>query len=88
MTKVGADAFKTASKRVIQEAAEAIAESTGNKLADVVAKSYNGDRITRTTSQNIPETNSINGLNSTLQTKRNTYHRKKRQQIVDDLRLI
>ena len=73
MTKVGADAFKTASKRVIQEAADAIAESTGNKLADVVAKSCNGDRITRTTSQNIPETNSINGLNSTLQTKRNIH---------------
>ena len=44
--KSATDMLKTSSKRVIQETAEATGDLIGNKIADVVAKSYN-DRITK-----------------------------------------
>ena len=44
--KSATDMLKTSSKRVIQETAEATGDLIGNKIADVVAKSYNG-RITK-----------------------------------------
>ena len=58
-TKVSTDALKTSSKRAIQNTLEAIGDLIGNKIAD---------EITNTSSENVPETNSINRFNSTLQT--------------------
>ena len=54
--KSGLDAIKTA-------------DLINNKIADVIAKSYNDNKITNTSSQNIPETNKISGFNTILQTK-------------------
>ena len=61
VTKVATDALKTTSKRAIQNTLEAIGDLIGNKIAD---------KITNTSSENVPETNSINRFNSTLQTER------------------
>ena len=60
VTKVATDALKTTSKRAIQNTLEAIGDLIGNKIAD---------KITNTSSENVPETNSINRFNSTLQTE-------------------
>ena len=54
--KSGLDAIKTA-------------DLINNKIADVIAKSYNDNKITNISSQNIPETNKISGFNTILQTK-------------------
>ena len=48
--KSGADALKTASKRAIQKTAEATGNLIGKKIADAVAKLYDNNKITRTTS--------------------------------------
>ena len=48
--KSGTDALKTASKRAIQKTAEATGNLIGKKIADAVAKSYDNNEITRTTS--------------------------------------
>ena len=50
-TKVATDAFKTASKRAVQKIAEANGDLIGNKIADLVAKLHNDDKM-NTTSQN------------------------------------
>ena len=71
------DAFKTASKKEIQKTVEATGDLIGNTIADAVwsetsatrTKMYN-NKITNTLSQNVSETNSINGLNTTSQAKR------------------
>ena len=48
--KSEADALKTASKRAIQKTAEATGNLIGKKIADTVAKLYDNNKITRTTS--------------------------------------
>ena len=52
------DALKTTSKRAIKKTAEATGVLIGNKIADVVAKSYDGRIMTvsRSSSQNKSET--------------------------------
>ena len=74
-----ADVLKTASKRVIQKAATATSDLIVSKIADVVAKSYDGK--TKKVSKNLPENNS--------ETVTNEHDKEgKRQKIIDDLRLI
>ena len=52
------DSLKTTSKRVIQKTAEAIGDLITNKIADTVAKSYEGKitKVSKTLSQNNSET--------------------------------
>ena len=74
-----ADVLKTASKRVIQKVATATSDLIVSKIADVVAKSYNGK--TTKVSKNLPENNS--------ETVTNEHDKEeKRQKTIDDLRLI
>ena len=78
------DALKTTSKTVIQKMAEATGDLNGNKIADVVAKSYDG-RITKVSK--------ISQLNNS-ETVTNEHYKERyispeeRQKIIDDLRLI
>ena len=53
VTKFATEAFKTSSKREIQSTDDATGNLIGNKIADVVAKFYNNEIITRTISHNI-----------------------------------
>ena len=53
VTKFATEAFKTSSKREIQSTDDANGNLIGNKIADVVAKFYNNEIITRTISHNI-----------------------------------
>ena len=70
--------IKTVSKRAIQKTAEATGDLFGNKTAD---------KIANTSSQNIPETNSLNGLNTTSQQKiqyreKDIYHVNKKLRLI------
>ena len=70
------DAIKTASKRAIQKAAEATGDLIGNKIADKIASV---SKISSKELQNEDE----------LEIPKERYiSPKKRQQIVDDLRLL
>ena len=70
------DAFKTSSNRAIQKAAEASSDFTGNKIADRIRKAL------KTSPQNNSETNEGEVL------KERYISHEKRQQIINDLRLI
>ena len=56
--KNATNAFKTASKRAIQKTEEATGDLIGNKIADVVAKSYDGKitKVSKNSQQNNSET--------------------------------
>ena len=71
-TKTGKDAEKTASKRVVHKTAEAAGDFIVNKI---------GNKIT-----SLGKTKSKKKQN--MRDKKSTYHQKKRQQIIDDLRLL
>ena len=81
-----ADAFKTASKRAIQKIDEATDGLIGNKTAYVVAKSYKDGKITRTTWKS----RSIMSIQTEYKQniKRNIHTTWKRQQVIDERRLI
>ena len=59
-TKIAADALKTPSKRATQTTPEATGDFIYNKIAD---------KKTNMSSQNVLKTNSLNRLNTTLQTE-------------------
>ena len=70
-TKIGIDAAKTASKRVVQKTAEATEDLTGNKIADKInsiIKSKEKEKTNKAEQIYIPP--------------------EKRQQIIDDFKLI
>ena len=71
------DAIKTASKRAIQKTAEGTGDLVGNKIADKITKSSN-------TSQNVLKTDE----NEAKIPKERYISPEKRQQIIDDLRLV
>ena len=72
------DVFKTTLKRSIQKAAEATFDLTGNELTVKIIK------ISKTSAKNNSET-----ITNKEEIIRETYKfRKKRQQIINDLRLI
>ena len=75
------DAIKTASKRVIQKLAEATGDLIGNKIAD---------KITSVSKKSSAELHSNNDSanNETEAPKKRYMSPEKRQQIIDDLRLI
>ena len=76
--KSAADAIKTASKRAIQKTAEATGDLAGNKIADKITsaskKSHNEEIQSNEVSNGIPKERYISP--------------KKRQQIIDELKLI
>ena len=75
-TKTGIDAAKTASKRVVQKTAEVTGDLIGNKIADKVTslgKSKNKQKEKK------DETNEVEEI---------YIPPKRRQQIIDDLRLF
>ena len=74
------DAFKTASKRAIQKAAEATGDVIHNKIAEKITK------ISKTSQQNNLET-ATNEHNKEKPKERYIYP-EERQKIIDDLRLI
>ena len=83
-------AFKTASKRTIQKTAEATGDLIGNKIIDTVAKSYHGfkknhksfKKFTRKSSE------SVTNENDRKIPKERYVCPKRRQEIIDDMRLI
>ena len=76
--KSATDAIKTASKRAIQKTAEATGDLAGNKIADKITsaskKSHNEEIHSNEVSNGIPKERYISP--------------KKRQQIIDELKLI
>ena len=80
--KSATDALKTASKRVILKTAEATGDLMGNKIADAVDKSYDG-KITKVSKSSEAATNE----NDKDIPKEKYISPKKRQKIIDDLRL-
>ena len=76
--KSATDAIKTASKRAIQESAEATGDSVGNKIAD---------KITSTSKKSRNEEIQTNEVNNEIP-KGRYISPKERQQIIDELRLI
>ena len=71
--KTGTDAAKTASKKVVQKTSEATGDLIGNKIADKI------------TSLGKPKSNGIENAKE----KQEIYiPPEKRQQIIDDLRLL
>ena len=75
--------LKTTSKKAIQKTAEATGDLIGNKIADAVAKLYNG-KITRV-SKASPQNNSETATN---EEERYNVSPEKRQKVTEDLRLI
>ena len=72
-TKLGVDAVKTASKRVVQKTAEATGDLIGNKIADKITS------IGKTKEKEKENTNKPEEIYIPPE---------KRQQIIDDLRLF
>ena len=72
-TKAGIDAVKTASKRVVQKTAEATGDLIGNKIADKITSAG------KTKEKGKVNTNKLEEIYIPPE---------KRQQIIDDLRLI
>ena len=73
-TKTGTDIAKTASKRVVQKTAEATGDLIGNKIADKIASTG--------------KTKSKEKEDETIKRQGIYIPPDKRQQIVDDLRLL
>ena len=71
-TKTAIDAAKTASKRVAQKTAEDRGDLIGNKIAAKIAEAG--------------KTKSVGKEDETIKDKKFTYHQKKTQQIIYDLR--
>ena len=74
-TKTAIDAAKTASKRVVQKTAEATGDLIGNKIADKITSIGKTENVKKKRANKMKD-------------KKSTYHQKKRQQIIDDLRLF
>ena len=84
----GTDAIKTASKRAIQKTAEATGDSVGNKIADkITAKPSPKDVISTSKKSHKEEEIQSNEVNNEIPKERYIFP-KKRQQIIDELRLI
>ena len=80
------DAIKTASKRAIQKIAEATGNLIGNKIADKI-KSVSKKSSTKSPSAELGSQN--NEANDELETPKERYiSPEKRQQIIDELRLV
>ena len=75
LKKSGADAIKTASKRAIQKTAEATGDFIGNKTAD---------KTTKASKNNLEE----EAKNEIEIPKERYISPEKRQQIIDELRLV
>ena len=75
--KFTTDAIKTASKKAIQKAAETTGELTGNKIADKITSA----------SKSSNKLYSQNNLDETDTSKERYISPKKRQQLIDELRL-
>ena len=76
--------MKTATKRAIQKTAEKTGDLIGNKITDVVTKSYD-DKITKAETVKIETENT--GFDKEI--PKETYISiEKRQKIIDDLKLI
>ena len=73
-TKTGIDASKTASKRAVQKTAEATGDLIGNKIADKIAS--------------LDESENKKKKDETIEVEEIFIPAKKRQQIIDDLRLF
>ena len=80
------DVRKT-SKRVIQKAAETAGDLTGNKIADTLAKSYDGmnSKVSKTSPQNKSD-NTSNEQDKEIPKERYASP-EKRQELIDELRL-
>ena len=76
--KSTADAIKTASKRVIQNAAEATGDLIGNKIADEITS------VSKKSEK--PQNNGANDESEEL--KQRYISPEKRQQFIDELRLV
>ena len=85
LKKSAADALKTATKRVIQETAEATGDLIDNKIANLVAKSYDG-RTTKA-SKNSLQNNSVANEHDKEIPKKRYVSPEERQEIIDELRL-
>ena len=84
----GTDAIKTASKRAIQKTAEATGDLVGNKIADeITAKPSPKDVISTSKKSHKEEEIQSNEVNNEIPKER-YISPKKRQQIIDELRLI
>ena len=79
------DALKTSSKRVIQKTAEETGDLIGNKIADAVAKPYDGKikRFSKNSQQNNSET-VTNEYNVEVPKERYIFS-EERQKIIDNL---
>ena len=82
------NALKTTSKRVIQKTPEGTNDLVGNKIADVVTKSYDGrvTEISQTSERNNSET--VTNEHDKETPKEIHISPKKRQKVTDDMRLI
>ena len=80
-TKSTTDAIKTNSKRAIQKTAEVIGDLIGNKIADKITS------VSKKSSAKLPSQN--NEANDESETRKEKYiSPEKRQQIIDELRLV
>ena len=77
------DAIKTASKRAIQKTIKAISDLIGNKIANKIT-SVSKEFHSKKSSQDVLKADG----NKIKNTKRKIYIPEKRQQIIDELRLI
>ena len=79
--KSTSDAIKTASKRAVQKTAEATGDLIGNKIADKITNIY------KKSSRELHSQN--NEANDEIEIPKETYvSPEKRQQIIDELRLV
>ena len=80
------DAIKTASKRAIQKTAEATGDLIGNKIAN---KIMNISKKSTMELHSIELHSKNDDANNEIEApKKDTYHQKKRQQIIDELGLV
>ena len=79
LKKSTTDAIKTASKRAIQKRAEGTGDLIGNKIAD---------KITSVSNKSPKELHSQNKDKIEIPKERYISLKKKRQQIIDELRLV
>ena len=84
------NAHRTVSKRGYQKTAEATADLIGNKIADVLAKLYDGKttNVSRTSPQNSYKYYTVKNEHDEELPKERYISPEERQKITDELRLI